>query len=77
MMPLSGHWLSQYEGQTVKITFVSIPSHLGTNISRTSYLRLIEAGESGVVVGFRPNRTVFFPYFQIVSIEPNYLNDRN
>ena len=70
--PWMDHWLSQYKGQTVKITFVSAPSHLATDLSRISYFRLIEACDAGVVIGFRPNRTVFFPYSQIVSIEPNY-----
>ena len=72
MMPFSGHWLSQYEGQNVRITFVSAPLHLASDFNRITYLRLIEADETGIVVGFRPQRTVFFPYSQIVSIEPSY-----
>lgn len=68
----SGPWLSQYEGQTVKITFVSTPSHLETDLGKISYLQLVEAGPAGIVVKFRPKRTVFFPYSQIVSVEPNY-----
>jgi hypothetical protein len=68
----SGSWLSQFEGQNVRVTFVSVPSYLGTNLGQISALQLIEAGQAGVVVGFRPSRTVFIPYSQITSIEPIY-----
>lgn len=65
-------WLPQYEGQNVLITFVTVPTHLGTGFQKTSALKLIDVEDSGVVVTFRPNRTAFFPYSQIVSIEPIY-----
>jgi hypothetical protein len=70
--PLRGPWLSQYEGQNVRVTFVSVPTFLGTDLQKTSALTLIEAGNAGIVVSFRPSRTVFFPYCQIAAIEPIY-----
>jgi hypothetical protein len=69
---LNGQWLSQYEGQRVKITFVEAPKHVANDLKKTMYLDLIEAGPTGVVIGLRPQRTVFFPYYQIMSIEPIY-----
>ncbi len=68
----TGPWLPQYVGQNVRVTFVTVPVQLGTNFEKTSALKLIEAGDTGIVVTFRPNRTVFFPYSQIMSIEPIY-----
>lgn len=70
--PLSGQWLSQYTGQNVKVTFVSVPTFLETDLQKTSALTLLEAGNAGIVVTFRPSRTVFFPYSQIAAIEPIY-----
>jgi len=68
----TGPWLPQYIGQNVRVTFVTVPAHLGTNFEKTSALKLVDAGNAGIVVTFRSNRTVFFPYFQIISIEPIY-----
>jgi hypothetical protein len=68
----NGQWLSQYEGQRVKITFVEAPKHVANDLKKTMYLDLIEAGPTGVVIGLRPKRTIFFPYYQIMSIEPVY-----
>jgi hypothetical protein len=65
-------WLLQYVGQNVRVTFVTVPTELGTNLEKTSALKLLEAGQAGIVVTFRPNRTVFFPYSEILSIEPIY-----
>jgi hypothetical protein len=72
--PRIGQWLSQYEGQTVKITFISAPIHIAADLEKISSLTLLEAGQNGIVVTFRPQRTVFFPYSQIISIEPIYTN---
>lgn len=68
----TGPWLTQYEGQKVKITFVEAPIHVAKDLKKISDLELVEAGPTGIVVGFRPQRTVFFPYYQIMSIEPIY-----
>ena len=68
-------WLSQYERRTVRVTFVTVPSYLGTDLEKTSALRIVEVGQAGIVVTFRPSRTVFFPYSQIASIEPIYRNN--
>ncbi len=73
--PPNGPWLLQYVGQNVRVTFVTVPTHLGTNLEKTSALMLLEAGNAGIVVTFRPNRTVFFPYSEILSIEPIYNRD--
>ena len=67
-----GQWLSQYEGEKVKITFVEAPTYVANDLNKVSYLELIEAGPAGIVVGFRPQRTIFFPYHRILSIEPIY-----
>ncbi len=68
----SGPWLSQLEGQNVRVTFVTTPTYLGTDLGKIAALQLLEAGQAGIVVAFRPNRTVFFPYSQIAAIEPIY-----
>jgi hypothetical protein len=65
-------WLSQYEGQRVRVTFVQAPTHIANDLSKTTYLDLIEAGPTGIVIGIKPQRTIFFPYEQIVTIEPVY-----
>ncbi len=65
-------WLSQYEGENMRITFVSAPSFLETDLQKTSALTLVNAGDAGIVVTFGPKRTVFFPYSQIAGIEPIY-----
>lgn len=65
-------WLSQYEGQNMRVTFVTVPTYLGTDLQKTSALKIVEASDAGIVVNFRPSRTVFFPYSQIASIEPIY-----
>ncbi len=65
-------WLAQYEGKRVRVTFVQAPTHIANDLNKTTYLDLIEAGPTGIVIGIRPQRTVFFPYEQIVSIEPSY-----
>ena len=65
-------WLSRYEGQRVRVTFVQAPTHIANDINKTTYLDLIEAGPTGIVIGIKPQRTIFFPYEQIVSIEPVY-----
>lgn len=72
VIPISSVWLSQYVGHTVRVTFVSAPSYLGTDLQKTSSLSLIEVGQAGIVVSFRPSRTVFFSYSQIAAIEPIY-----
>ena len=68
----TGPWLSQYEDKVVRVTFETVPSYLGTDFSKTTALKIVEAGDAGIVVSFRPNRTVFFPYTQIAAIEPLY-----
>ncbi len=65
-------WLSQYEGKRVRVTFVQAPTHIANDLSKTTYIDLIEAGPTGIVVGIKPQRTIFFPYEQIVTIEPVY-----
>ena len=70
--PWSGPWLTQYEGRNVKITFVEAPTYVASDLKKVSTLNLVEAGPAGIVVSFRPERTVFFPYYQILSIEPIY-----
>ncbi len=67
-------WLSQYEGQNMRVTFVTVPTFLGTDLGKTAALNLLEAGPAGIVVRFRPSRTVFFPYTEIAAIEPIYNN---
>ena len=65
-------WLSQYEGKRVRITFVEAPTHIASDLRKIQYLDLVDAGPTGIVIGIRPERTVFFPYEQIISIEPSY-----
>ena len=65
-------WLSQYEGQRVRITFVQAPTHIANDLNKTQYLDLVDVGPTGIVIGIRPERTIFFPYTQIVTIEPSY-----
>ena len=72
-----GTWLSQYEGHVVKVTFVNVPTYLGTDLGKTSALQILEVGQAGIVVTFRPSRTVFLPYSQIAAIEPIYQNTWN
>ena len=71
----NAQWLSQFEGKRVRITFVEAPTHIATDLRKTTYIDLINVGPTGIVVGVRPQRTIFFPYTQIVTIEPTY-NER-
>jgi hypothetical protein len=59
-------WLNQYDCGMVRITFVTAPADLQT----ISTLRLVKAGNSGIVLTYGNNRMVFFPYNNIISIEP-------
>jgi hypothetical protein len=72
--PHTSMWLSQYEGQNMRVTFITVPTFLGTDLGKTAALNLVEAGPTGIVVRFRPSRTVFFPYSEIAAIEPIYNN---
>jgi len=65
-------WLSQYEGKRVRITFTEAPKHIANDLNKTQYLDLVDVGPTGIVVALRPQRTIFFPYSQIVTIEPSY-----
>ena len=69
---LNTQWLSQYEGKRVRVTFTEAPTHIANDLKKTTYIDLIDAGPTGIVVGLRPQRTIFFPYSQIVTIEPYY-----
>jgi hypothetical protein len=68
-MGSTGLWLSQYQGEVIRVTFVSAPMDL----DKISALRLVKAEQSGIVVTFGNKRTVFYPYSHIISIEPPLL----
>ncbi|MBN2591576.1 MAG: hypothetical protein JXA96_17045 [Sedimentisphaerales bacterium] len=69
---LQAQWLSQYEGKRIRVTFAEAPTHIANDLKKTTYIDLINAGPTGIVVGIKPQRTIFFPYTQIMSIEPVY-----
>ena len=59
-------WLSQYEGTLVRTTFVTAPQDLDQIFTT----RLVKAEQNGIVLTFGNRRTVFFPYSNIISVEP-------
>jgi hypothetical protein len=59
-------WLSRYEGQLVRTTFLETPPDL----DKIFTTRLVRAEPTGIVLTFGNRRTVFFPYSNIISIEP-------
>jgi hypothetical protein len=59
-------WLSKYEGQLVRTTFATTPPDL----DKIFTTRLVKAEQTGIVLIFGNRRTVFFPYSNIISVEP-------
>jgi hypothetical protein len=59
-------WLSRYEGQLVRTTFATTPPDL----DKIFTTRLVKAEQTGIVLIFGNRRTVFFPYSNIISVEP-------
>ena len=62
----SKSWLSRFEGGPVSVTFITAPPEK----DKTEDARLIFAESSGVVLRFPKERDKFFPYTNIVVIDP-------
>ncbi len=60
------YWLSPYEGGAVRVTFVIVPPDL----EKIFTFRLVKAEQTGLVLRFGNKRTLFFPYSNIISVEP-------
>jgi hypothetical protein len=64
--PVQRSWLKQFENGPVMINFVSAP------IAKTTYVeaRLISVEENGLVLRLTQEKDKFFPYANIISIDP-------
>jgi hypothetical protein len=63
---VGSHWLSQFENKMVRVTFVQTPPDL----DRTVTFYLVKADQSGIVLTFGNKRQVFYPYSNIVCVDP-------
>ena len=59
-------WLSRFDGGPVSVTFITAPPEK----EKTVDARLIFAEPSGVVLRFPKERDKFYPYTNIVVIDP-------
>lgn len=62
----SKSWLSRFEGGPVSVTFITAPPEK----EKTEDARLIFAEPSGIVLRFPKERDKFYPYTNIVVIDP-------
>ena len=60
------YWLSQFEGGPVVVTFVQAPA----GKHQVTECRLMAAEPVGLVLRFPKENDKFFPYANIVSVEP-------
>ncbi len=61
-----GSWLEFYQAGAVNVTFVTEP----VGIERVTKAVLVRAEISGVVLRFPRKQDTFYPYANIISIEP-------
>jgi hypothetical protein len=59
-------WLKQFENGPVKIVFIKAPPEM----ERIANARLISVETSGLVLRFSKSRNKFFPYANIISVDP-------
>lgn len=59
-------WLSRFEGGPVSVTFITAPPEK----KKTEDARLIFVETSGIVLRFPKERDKFFPYANIISVDP-------
>ena len=59
-------WLSRFEGGPVSVTFITAPPEKDKTIDA----RLIFVEASGIVLRFPKERDKFFPYANIISVDP-------
>ena len=62
----SKSWLSRFEGGPVSVTFITAPPEK----TKTEDARLIFVEASGIVLRFPRERDKFFPYANIISVDP-------
>ena len=64
--PAEPLWLSKFEGKLVRVTFVQAPPDL----EKTFTCPLIKAEQSGIVLRFGNQRQLFYPYNNIICVDP-------
>ena len=64
--PSQKFWLSSYEGKMAVVTFITKPPEM----EQVSRGRLIGVESTGVILRFSGTNNVFYPYSNIISIDP-------
>ena len=62
----ASHWLNQYEGKIIQVTFNSVPP--GKN--QIEKVRLVSVESTGVVVKYDSPNAVFYTFSNIIAIDP-------
>ncbi len=59
-------WLSKFEGKLVRVTFAETPPDLDKQFT----CPLIKVEQTGIVLRFGNQRQLFFPYSNIICVDP-------
>jgi hypothetical protein len=59
-------WLSKFENRMVRVTFVETPPDLEKQFT----CPLVKAEQTGIVLRFGNQRQLFFPYSNIICVDP-------
>ena len=59
-------WLSKFEGKLVRVTFDQTPPDL----EKIFTCPLVKAEQTGIVLRFGNQRQLFFPYSNIICVDP-------
>ena len=62
----SPHWLEQFKGKVVKVTFCNVPP----DKKQIEEVRLDSIEANGIVVKYSSPNQIFYPFSNIISIDP-------
>jgi hypothetical protein len=60
------HWLEQFRGKMVKVTFSTVPP----DKKQIESVRLDSIESNGIVVKYTSPNQIFYPFSSIISIDP-------
>jgi hypothetical protein len=62
------HWLSQYDGKIIQVTFNSVPP----GKDKIEKVRLVLVQSTGIVVKYEGPNAIFYTFSNIIAIDPIY-----
>ena len=62
----SPHWLEQFKGKMIKVTFSNVPP----DKKQIEDVRLDSVQSNGIVVKYTSPNQIFYPFSSIISIDP-------